>query len=159
MDQQTERTTQSPIQLDFRSERKVVVTPKDENRFVLAEREAAQACQHANSLAEFSESFQGFLVHLREWSEAHADNVKACYVSVGMEGIKAFLVVVGEHYRYDLDDMINALDVEIANKFPIIIVDVLQIQETGQDSLSTFFSPTNAMQVYDGTRGGSPREG
>ncbi len=151
--------TTSPIRLDFKSERKVVVTPSDENRFVLAEREAAQACQYAENLTEFSTAFQACLLHLREWAEAHADDVRGCYVSVGMEGIKAFVVMSGTAYRYDLDASINALDREIAQKFPFVIVDVLQLPETGPDSLSTFFSTSSAIQVYDGNRRIAPREG
>src|SRR5438876_9497394 len=121
------RTRKTPIQLNFRSEQTVVVTPESEDRFVIAEREAARACQHLQEMSNWSKSFERFLSFIHQWSQEHASWVEATYVDVAEIGLRVEVCTNKEDYDFAIDDEVTEFDITLAEKFPMCPAEVTQI--------------------------------
>lgn len=144
----TRTTAAAPIRLDFHSVQQVVVTDEDGDRWVTTVREAANASRSALDQKEWKSEFEGFLAHIHEWAKKRADVVSAAYVGIGAEGLTGVIVTKGQEYRYDLDDEVTNLDIELANKFPNCRADVLQSPEGEPESRIPYLAAERALQVY-----------
>lgn len=149
-----EKTTLRPIQLDFRSERPVVVVPEDEDRFVVTSKEAARACRSAANEQEWKTEFNSFLTNVHDWCKKHSGSIDNAYLSLGDEGLKLFLATNGDEYDFSLDDDVAKLGIDLTNTFPGCPVDVLHVPNTSLTELRSFFSPSTAIQLY--AQSGSP---
>lgn len=138
----------SPIRLDFQSVQQVVVTDKDGDRWVTTVREAAQACRSALDQKEWAEQFGAFLARIHEWAKEHADVVSAAFVGVSSEGLTGVIITKGQDYRYDFDDDVTELDIELANRFPSCRADVLHSPEGEPESRIPYIPLDRAVQVY-----------
>ena len=139
-----------PIRLNFESKRQVVVSPDDEDRFVTTEGEAALACKRESDDKEFKEQFLQFLTHLHDWCSRFTDVVRACYVTVGDSSLNVLICLHKKDYNFDFEDTIVDLDIEISQKFPLCIIEVLQVPN--QSSLTRDL-PDEALFVYGDGRG------
>lgn len=147
------RNRAEPIRIDFGEPmRPVVVTPENRDRFVITSAEAARACHQAdlekNKLREWQLHFERYLAHLNAWARDRTETVSRIYVAAGLDGLQAFVVTPGSDYRFELDDPITELDLEITAKFPDCPSHVMQIPEDPADSLDSFFSADAALQVH-----------
>src|SRR5258708_25252478 len=78
----TELRHRGPVQLRFDGG-KVVVTPEDQDRFVLAADRAVEACQMMNAGLQLRQRFaEEFLARIFQWCQEHADRVNDCYVAM-----------------------------------------------------------------------------
>lgn len=116
-----------PIQLHFESANQVTVVPDDEDRFVTTESEAARACQQFQHSREWSRQWNDFLVHLNQWCEAHSDAIEAGYVTVGDSALNVLMCLRAADYDFTIEDEIADLDLELSEKFPLCIAEVIQI--------------------------------
>jgi hypothetical protein len=64
------------------------------------------------------------------------------------EGLMLFILTKGASYRFDLDDMVSDLDIELAQRFPRCPTEVSQLPDTPVESLSSFFDSGKALQLY-----------
>lgn len=124
-----ETTTTGPIRLSFESKQTVVVIPENEDRFLITSRAAAQACQRAESEQEWSAQFSDFLKFLHGWCESHSDKVRACYVTVGDNGMNVLILLRSDHYDFDFDDDLADLDLTLFQQFPMCTADVIQVPD------------------------------
>jgi len=109
-----------------------VVEPEDENRFLLTAREAAGASAQTQNDKELLKEFNDLLIRVHAWCENHADSVVAAYV-YGRNGLlNVVICTVGEHYRFDLDDAVTDLDLSLAQHYPSLASQVIQIPETAR---------------------------
>jgi hypothetical protein len=130
----TDRTTSAgPIRLNYRSVQQVVVEKADEDRFLMTAREAARACEQAQDVKELLEQFKAFLVYLRDWCEKHAADLCAAYAYPGDGFLNVLLCTKGEGYRFDLDDAVTELDIDIARQFSWLAAEVLQAPERARE--------------------------
>ncbi len=144
-----------PIRLDFRSVEQVVVVPEDEDRFVTSSREAAEACRQVQNQEAWKRDFEAFLVAVHEWCKAHVEVVSHAYLGVGDEGLKVFVVTVGNEYQPEFDDELTSLDLDLAKRFARCPADVLQLPAAPSESLTSFFAPESAIQIFgDGASDG-----
>ena len=140
--------TTEPIRLHFTDQTRVVVTPEDEDRFMTTAAEAARACRHVQDILKWKQEFDGLLRHVNEWCQAKVERVSSAYMTFSDDGLRLFLLSKGSGYRFDLDDMVSELDIEICNKFELCPTEVSHFPEAPIESLSSFFDAGQALQVY-----------
>jgi len=137
-----------PIQLHY-SAGQVVITPEDQDRFVMASRQAISACQSALAFDRFLGQFQTeFLRRLHDWCTEKHDLVDQCYVPFGCVGdcIKVFVVAKSARFEFALSDSIAELEAELLKiNWPC---DILQVASCAPDELRVFFDPEQSIQVF-----------
>jgi hypothetical protein len=138
-----------PIRLHFTDvQTSVIVTPEDEDRFITTAAEAARACQHAQDALQWKHEFDQLLTQLYEWCRAHASDVSHAYMAFSPEGLHLFILTRGPGYRFDFDDAVSDLDIKLAERFPRCPTEFLQLPEVPIESLTSFFDPGKALQLY-----------
>lgn len=147
MEQVSEPTTK-PIRLHFCDQTRVVVTPEDEDRFMTTAAEAALACRNAQNILKWNQEFDGLLRHVHAWCQTMAEDISSAYIGFSGDGLSLFLLSKGTDYRFDLDDVVSDLDIDIANKFEKCPTEVTHFPEAPIESLSSFFDPGKAIQLY-----------
>jgi hypothetical protein len=142
-----EKPATDRIRLHFEDVREVVVTPENRDLFVTTATEAAAACKSAMDAREWQERFRRLLGSANQWCEEHRGFVLSCYLVVADEGLRVFLVVSGQEFRFDLAEHVTDLDMRLHSEFPECAVDVLQIPEQPPESLAAFIPP-GSWQIY-----------
>lgn len=146
-------TSKGPIQLHY-SGGQVIVTPEDEDRFVLASRQAVSACQSAFVFERAINQFKSeFLDRLHKWCLEHKSSVRACYVPFPSSGcaIKVFMVARSGEFDFELSDLIAGLEIDCESAG--WSCDILQIATGSPDELQVFFDPDQSLQVFDDGNG------
>ncbi len=145
--------TDQPLQLTYRGgPDRVVITPADEDRFVLSREEAIRACQAYAEKQRFASQFHLLLKTLARWLSEHEDQVKQAFLTERDKGL-LFLVVQREP-RYDeqLENDLTELDLQIAQDtdLRLIPLSVLAVPDAGQEVPLTFLSPQLRIQFIRG---------
>jgi hypothetical protein len=142
----TELTHKGPVQLRFDGG-KVVVTPEDQNRFVIAADKAVEACQLMDAGLQLRERFkEEFLTRLFQWCQRHADKINGCYVAIRDGTLTVFVIGASGTYDFDLDDPISELEAEMQDKG--WSSDIIQLPADDSDSRRTFFDEETSILVY-----------
>lgn len=139
----------TPIQLRAADDaRSVVVTPEDEDRFVVTCRDAVRAVQvHVGEKAAVEE-LRSMLDYVRERLTG-LSQVSACYAAP-REGQIVFFVVPGQDKMdFALSESLTELDLELAEKFQVYRCEILQIPSA---ALGTFLDPSLKVQIYGENR-------
>ena len=138
-----------PLQLHW-SGGQVLVTPEDEDRFVMASRQAISACQSAVLVDRMIGQFRSqFLGKLHQWCMGQQHCVRACYVPYPprSSAIKVFMLTKAKTFDFELSDAISDLEVELdAEGWP---TDILQIAGGSPEEIQSFFDPAQSIQVFD----------
>jgi hypothetical protein len=146
--QSTSSTSKGPIQLHYTGGQ-VVVTPEDQDRFVLGVSQAITACQNEVAGRRFLEQFKNQLLHeLCKWCVKHGDRVQSCYLPfpIGGECIKVFVVTKSPIFDFVLSDAIAQLEIDLdGQNWPC---DILQIAAETPEEFLAFFDPQYSLQVY-----------
>lgn len=148
MSNPSQQITNEPIRLHFSDQTIVVVTPDDEDRFTTTAAEAARACRQAQDNFQWRQEFNRFLAHIHGWCLARRESVTKAYVAFSNDGLNLFILTKGDGYRFDLDDMISALDIELAQEFQRCPTEVMHFPEAPVESLTSFLDSSKALQVY-----------
>jgi hypothetical protein len=128
----------------------VVVAPDDRDRFVMTEEDAARACKRAQDDNEFRKQFQEMLSYVHDWCAQNPQKIRAGYVTVGDSALNVLLCLEQRDYDFSLEDALVQLDIDIAERFPLCIVEVLQLPNQAR---LTSELPQEALLVYgDGRR-------
>ncbi|MEI8374881.1 MAG: hypothetical protein WCJ35_18820 [Planctomycetota bacterium] len=144
----TKASARGPIQLSYNAGR-VVVTPEDQDRFVLASQLAVAACQSAVANEKIAKMFgDEFLCPLHKWCLEHKTHVSQCYVPWERYGncIKVFVVIRSKKFDFVLNDAISELEGQFIDAG--WLCDILQITSGTPEELQAFFDPDNSLQVY-----------
>lgn len=148
MAEMSSRTSARPIRLRFGDRTPVVVTPEDEDRFMTTSAEAAYACRQAQDMLQWKNEFDRLLTHLHDWCREKKGEVARTYMAPSDGGLKVFILTKGPDYRFDFDDAISGLDIEVANRFGRCPTEVIHMPETPVSSLTSFFDQSKAWQIY-----------
>lgn len=138
-----------PIQLQYcEKDRKVVVTPSDNDRFVLSVEEAAMACRSMKQLLVFNDQFEHLLSHLAQWMEDHKSKIKKAFVTVRDAGLMFLLVQNQVRFDGEFEDILSDLDIEIAQnpEYSLIHLSVLALPNCSQEGYESFLSPTYTLE-------------
>jgi hypothetical protein len=140
-------TNKGPIQLHYNAGQ-VVVTPEDQDRFVVASRLAVTACQSA-AIADraINELKKHFFGKLHEWCRANHKSVLACYAPFPSDNcLKVFVVAKSATFDFRLSDSIADLETEFySDGWPC---DILQISSGEDSDLQVFFDPEQSIKVF-----------
>ncbi|MBC8373992.1 MAG: hypothetical protein H8E53_10390 [Planctomycetes bacterium] len=140
------KTKFDPIRLDYHAAdpREVVVTPKDNDRFVGSVKEIATACHAGIPLIEFTNQLEKTLVpKLAEWLAERGDKVHSAFISV-REGRLLFLVIqCGAAYDRELTDALTKIDIEIARDadLDMIRLEVMALPCVPDEDAYSFLDP------------------
>lgn len=142
----TELSRKGPVQLRF-DDGRVVVTPEDQDRFVLAADRAVEACQMMNAGLQLRQRFADeFLARIFQWCQEHADRVSDCYVAMRDGTLTVFVMGPSAEYDFELDDPISELEAEVEDKG--WSSDIIQLPARDGDSRRAFFDEEKAILVY-----------
>lgn len=151
----------APLLLDWQDRRSVVVSPENQDRFVMTAQVAAAACQEAQDTKtkqrEWSEYFTNFLNAVRYWIDTSETRVRVSRVVVApSEGcLNVALLTKSAHYLFEIEDNLTDLEMQLFSKYPRCLLRVIQIPENEEVSRDAFFSVANSIQVY-GEEGSAP---
>jgi hypothetical protein len=135
-----------PVQLGWDDDR-VVVTPEDQDRFIITAQKAVRACQQANVEAMMVDRFKDeFIGSIHRWCQRHADKVGECYAAVRDGTAAVFVIGSAPKYDFSLGDSLSALELELHHKG--WATDVLQLPASDKATLRTFFDPVTAILIY-----------
>lgn len=125
----------------------VIVSPRDQDLFVISAQKATEACQQAvqqdNRMAMFADEL---LTPLHSWCVANADRVRACYIPVATSQIQVFVVTTSRRFDFTFAEKVA----EVERKFASAgwRIGVTQLPDADEDSLATFFNSDGALEVY-----------
>jgi len=137
-----------PVRLTFTDGDKcVVVTPKDNDRFVITVEAAIQACEAQQRPVRFRNQMEALLARLGQWLLEHRAEVKTGIVTVRNTDLLFIAVQRNSHYDRDLEDSLTDLDMEIAKdaEFDLVRLAVLAVPPMSQAGMSSFVCPQYAM--------------
>ena len=135
------------IRLSYTDSGRVLVTPDDEDRFVLTAQNAVKACQDQRRSEEAIKRFKSdLIVPLVDWCKRHVDRVHACYIPVPAGFVQVFIVGASSKYDFALGEQVAALELSLFDAG--WRVNVLQIPRAEDEDLQTYFNVEGAIQVY-----------
>lgn len=139
------RTLQSrPLQLHYRRKNKqVVVTPDDQDRYVLTVEEIIRACQVVERAFAFGQQFECLLEILAGWLLNHRKDIADAVITMRDAGLLFLIIRKEKAYDPAFEDALTNLDVEIAQDeaLDLIRLSVLSLPKASHDAIESFFSP------------------
>jgi hypothetical protein len=100
---------------------------------MMTAKEAARACQVAQSEKELRDAFGQFILYLHEWCKSRAADVHTAYVYPGDGFLNILICTRGEDYRFDLDDPVTELDLDLTRQFGWLVAEVMQVPEGSRE--------------------------
>lgn len=139
----TAATSQEPLQLDWRQQnRRIVVTPEDEDRYILTVQEAIRSCRVAEQSVLFDRQFRTLRDHLATWIRDNLPKIGRAFLTVH-DGEWLFLVLTrlpkcDERFEEEL----TKLDLEVAQdrRFHLLRFNVLALPDVSEQALRSFIS-------------------
>lgn len=132
------------LQLDYNREGKVVVTPENQDRFVLTIRQAAEGCEIVQRESEFRSRFKLLMDRLARWLRDHRDAVHRGYVTFGGGG-KLLFVVIRSRKKFDreLTDALSDLDAQIAQSDELGLMEFnsIALPRVSEEEVESFLLP------------------
>lgn len=145
---------EKPLQLDYYADEgsQVIVTPQDEDRFLLSVQEAAEACRAGNKAILFKRQFGRLLKRLALWLGQYEEGVSRAFVTIRDAGLLFLVVQKTKAYDRDFENALTSLDIEIArdSNLDMVNLSVLALPSTSEDSYQSFAAPTFTL-VYKQT--------
>ena len=133
-------STPSIVQLDWSMEGgNVVITPRDQDRFIIKVQRAIEILQQANNVGNFQRQFNLLLRILGEWLRIR-DDIAHAYITL-RDGALAFVVVRSScEYDDDFEDNLSNLDYQIANDpdLDLIKMDAIALPLASEDAIYSF---------------------
>lgn len=140
-----------PLQLNWNDgERQVVVSPEDEDRFVVTCQDAAEACLQSREVLKWSHTFQKVLSFIRNDLDQSIERVMSCFVGPADGHLACFVIAKSSSFDFELAEVLADLEREIATAFPdFTYIRVQQIpRSTDTEILNTFFDPGKTIQIH-----------
>lgn len=118
----------------------VVVTPEDNDRFMITVEAAIRACQAYHQQAVFQLQFKQTLQKLGEWLRAHQQDVGEAYVTVRDAGLLFLVVRRQAEYDSQFEDDLTDLDMQIAQdtELNLIRLSVFAIPPCSHEGVNSF---------------------
>ena len=151
----TTLTTFPSIQLQWnQKDRKVLITPADEDRFMVTVENAINACDAFQKSIHFDKQFRDLMDYLGQWLFNHAELVDRAYLTVREADLLFIIVQRQKHYNRRLEDQLTDLDLEISHNddFDLIRFCVLALPKTSEEGVSSFLNPHVTPLVYRNAR-------
>ncbi len=137
-------TTKRPslILLHETSNRRVVVTPRDNDRFVVTEEQAVRACRAHEKQSQFKGQFEKLVELLRNWSQSHDDKLREASLTVRETDVLFLVVQKEKAFDEQLAADLTELDIEVADdaQYSLIALEVMAIPAVTNESVKAFLS-------------------
>ena len=131
------------VQLDIRKEKgTVVVTPTDQDRFVLKMDKAVAACQMFVTAERFRKLFTVLLNRLGEWV-SKLPEAESAWITM-RDGQLLFLVMrKSVAYDRDFEDALTELEIEIANDSDLgqLSMSTMALPQASKEAVCSFIDP------------------
>ena len=147
----TVTTKFDPIHLLWENkELKVMITPQDNDRFVVTVESAILACKAVNSNERFRDQFNYLLNTLGSWLTAHADKIDQAYLTIRDRGLLFLPIQKSRTYDRVLSESFTDLDLEIANNpaYDLIELSVLGLPRASEASIASFINQEAPSLIY-----------
>jgi hypothetical protein len=143
------------VQLDYSGDaRGVVVTPEDQDRFLLPVKVAVEGCRLVIEVRKLQEQFKLLLDRLAKWTKEHSDDIRR--VHIGFRDSRWLFLVDRKTVRFNrqLEDELTALDIEIAqdNRFNLINLQVLSLPQPSPEAVESLLNPGFTLTLQDAER-------
>ena len=142
----TQQTETPYIQLDYKKDGSVVVTPKDQDRFVISVQEAVTACKDITQVRQFGKYL---LSMLTKWLQDNRAKARKAFLTVRDGGL--LFLVIRKEAKYDAQftDALTELDVAIARdaNLNMIQLDVLALPDVSDEGARSFLSPSRHREL------------
>jgi len=143
-----------PLHLNSGDKREVVVTPADQDRFVLSAKAAANACKSAVDREleekEWQEYFKNFLNSIVQWADnwEFKSELSRILVAPCDAGLNLTIVTPKSGHQYQIEDSLTNLELDLFAKYPKCILRIVQLPELPTESLDAFFKVETSIQLY-----------
>lgn len=126
--------------LDDRDGRKVMVTKGGEDRFVVTQKQAVEACHTVSELGQSLTQFHELAKVLGEWINKHTARIFEARLAVGRSGLLFVVTQVAEEFDEVLMQELTELDIQVANNesFNLITMNVLAIPRVSEEATTAF---------------------
>jgi len=145
------------VQLDWAmKDGLVIVTPRDQDRFIFIVRRAIEILQQAEQAEKFERQFNMLLRVLAEWLKDRTDIRRAFLTD--RDGALAFVVVRNScTYDDDFEDALSEIDFQIANDpdLDLIKMDAIALPSASESAVSAFLDPDFVLEYDHAKRNGS----
>lgn len=143
------------VQLDYAgSAPGVVVTPEDQDRFMLPMQAAIDGCRLMVEQDKVQRQFKVLLERLQEWARRHSADV--LQVHLGFRDSRLLFLVERRSARFnrELEDELTELDIEIAREKQLdsISLQVLAIPGPSPESVASILAPGLVMTYRNAER-------
>jgi len=138
-----EKTEKPPVQLLWSEQnRKIVITTRDSDRFVLTMRAAIAACRAQEQEGEFEAQYNTVLDRLAEWIEEHKGRVATGFVTIREADLLFVVVRDGANVDREFEDQLTELDVTIATdpELNLVMLSVLSLPTIPEDAIKGFLN-------------------
>lgn len=141
------KVRRQPARLSFK-DGEVLVTPNDQDIFLINAERAVEACQHAIKNEERVSSYKReLLIPLSEWCVRNAEQIKACYIApLDCAVLQVYVVASQEEYDFELTKRLSDLSYEFSESG--WSVHASQISACSDEELSAIFNLNTALKIY-----------
>jgi hypothetical protein len=131
---------QNIILLRHGDQREVCVETADEDRFLMTVESVVRACKAHGHIAEVGKQLRRLLRKLKDWLDAHPEDIREAYLTVRDSGLLFLVVREMKAFNDALEEALTDLDIDVANDeaFNLIRLSVLALPFTSEDSVKSF---------------------
>jgi len=150
------KSSSGAIHIHETDDRKVVLTPTDEDRFVLTCAETVRVAQRGLGERALIDEFASMFRFIVDWCQVHSDLVNTCYAGPRDGQIVFFVVGSSEEFDFGLADELADLDLQLSKQYSLIDCEIHQIPNS-ESELKRFVGHGCMRQIY-GTFSSSQEE-
>ncbi len=136
---ETQKKTQA-VQLNAQNpDQQVVITPPDQDRFVISCKKAIEACvKHHQSEKLMQADIAKMIQHCRGWVSEHADLVGKSYVAPHGYKIVFYVAPPTEGFSFDLAEKVADLSYELKRTYQAVSCDAMAIPGGDDEAVKAF---------------------
>jgi len=122
--------------------KKVVVTPKDQDRFVMSVEDAAQACRAYKNLIVFKDQFERLLYDLCQWCKQNKSRIREAFVTQSDSAILFLVVRKDIPYDREFEYKMVRKEIKVARsaEYDLIRLSSLALPCCGEEDYRAFLS-------------------
>ncbi len=145
-------TVQNPpiFQLNMRqADGTIVVTPSDEDRFIINVGKAIELLRHHERQDKFKTQFNLLIKQLAAWLGRHTGRWERAFLTAGENTLRFIVVRKQVHFESDITDSLSDFGVEIANDpdLDLIKLSARALPLVADEELSSFLDPYFAIEL------------
>lgn len=121
------KNANSTIRVDEQDDAQVLISPENEDRFVLTCAQTVRAVMAGMSVEVLIGEVQELFKHVAALLSKQEHRVRDCYAMPRQGELTFFVVPKSDNYDFELADVLSDIDIEIAEKFQQVPCSVQQI--------------------------------